>query len=75
MIPLRNVSSVTVRHLVLQVLGLTWEISFSIAIYTVLGVSILGHTILIATVVLTVARFTVATQRDEYIINLTPVFI
>ncbi len=65
--PLRHIPSVKVRHLVLQVLGLMWAVSFSIAVgsYTVLAVSILGHTVLIAAAAVTVATFTVATKRPN----------
>ena len=65
--PLRHIPSVKVRHLVLQALGLMWAVSFSIAVgsYTVLAISILGHTILIAAASVTVATFTVATKRPN----------
>ena len=62
--PLRHIPSVKVRHLVLQALGLMWAVSFSIAVgsYTVLAVSILEHTVLIAAAAVTVATFMVATK-------------
>ncbi len=64
--PLRHIPSVKMRHLVLQVLGFMWAVSFSIAVgsYTVLAVIILGHTVPIAAAV-TVATFTVATKRPN----------
>ena len=45
--PLRHIPDVKIRHLVLQILGFMWAVSFSIAIgsYTVLAASILGHLI------------------------------
>ena len=65
--PLRHIPNVKVRHLVLQALGMMWAVSFSIAVgsYTVLAVSILGHTVLIAAAAVTVATFTVATKRPN----------
>ena len=43
--PLRHIPDVKIRHLVLQILGFMWAVSFSIAIgsYTVLAASILGQ--------------------------------
>lgn len=65
--PLRHIPDVGVRHYVLQILGLMWAVSFSIAIgsYTFLAISILGHSILIAAAAITVATFTVAAKRPK----------
>ena len=65
--PLRHIPDVSVRHYVLQILGLMWAISFSIAIgsYTFLAASILGHSILIAAAAVTAATFTVAVKRPK----------
>lgn len=63
--PLRHIPDVAVRHYVLQVLGLMWAVSFSVAIgsYTFLAASILGHSVLIAAAAVTVATLTVAAKR------------
>ncbi len=65
--PLRHIPDVSVRHYVLQVLGLMWAVSFSVAIgsYTFLAASILGHSVLIAAAAVTVATFTVAANRPK----------
>ncbi len=65
--PLRHITDVGARHYVLQVLGLMWAASFSVAIgsYTFLAASILGHSVLIAAAAITVATFTVAAKRPK----------
>lgn len=65
--PLRHIPDVAVRHYVLQVLGLMWAVSFSVAIgsYTFLAASILGHAVLISAAAVTVATFTVAAKRPK----------
>ncbi|MFO8127147.1 hypothetical protein [Yoonia sp.] len=66
--PLRHIHDVGVRHYVLQVLGLMWAVSFSVAIgsYTFLAASIVGHSALIAAAAVTVATFTVAAKRPKF---------
>ena len=63
--PLRNIPDVAIRHYVLQALGLMWAVSFAIAIgsYTVLAVSVIGHTVLIAAAAITVATWTASTVK------------
>lgn len=65
--PLRHIPDVAMRHYVLQILGLMWAVSFSVAIgsYTVLAVSVLGHAVLIAAAAVTVATFAAAANRPE----------
>jgi hypothetical protein len=65
--PLRHIPDGGVRHYTLQVLGLIWAVSFSVAIgsYTFLAYSILGHAVLIAAVAVTAATFTVAAKRPK----------
>jgi hypothetical protein len=69
--PLRNIPDVAVRHYVLQALGLMWAAAFSIAIgsYTVLAISVLGHTVLIAAAAITVATLTTAAKRPQVFIR------
>lgn len=65
--PLRHIPDFGVRHLVFQMLGWMWAISFSVAIgsYTILAVSLLGHAVLIGAAAITVATYTAATKRPE----------
>jgi hypothetical protein len=65
--PLRHIPDVGIRHYILQVLGLMWAVSFSVAIesYTFLAYSILGHAVLIAAAAITAATFTVASKRRK----------
>lgn len=65
--PLRNIPDVAVRHYVLQGLGLMWALSFSLAIgsYTFLAAGIVGHTMLIGAVAITVAVLSTATAKPE----------
>jgi len=69
--PLRNIPDVAVRHYILQILGIMWAISFSLAIgsYTIFAVSVLGHVILIAAVAITVATWTAAKAKPELFPN------
>jgi hypothetical protein len=65
--PLRHIPDVNARHMVLQVLGWMWAISFAIAIgsYTVLAFSLLGHAVLIGAAAVTVATYSTATLRPK----------
>jgi hypothetical protein len=65
--PLRHIPDVNARHMVLQVLGWMWAISFAIAIgsYTFLAMSLLGHAILIGASAVTVATYSTAKIRPK----------
>ncbi|MDC0082266.1 hypothetical protein N8199_07990 [Emcibacteraceae bacterium] len=69
--PLRHIPDVGVRHYILQILGFMWAICFSAAIgsYTFMAVSIIGHTILIAAVAITVATWTAASVKPKLFIR------
>ena len=69
--PLRNIPDVAVRHYVLQALGFMWAVSFSLAIgsYTFLAASLVGHTVLIAAVAITVATLTTAARSPQVVIR------
>ena len=69
--PLRNIPDVAVRHYILQILGMVWAISFSLALgsYTIFAVSALGHVILIAAMAITVATWTAAKAKPELFPN------
>jgi hypothetical protein len=65
--PLRNIPDIAVRHYLLQALGLVWAVSFSLAIgsYTFLAASVIGHTLLIGAVAITVAVLSTAAVKPQ----------
>ena len=65
--PVRNIPDVAVRHYILQILGLMWAVAFAVAAgsYTFLVFSVLGHTVLIAAVAITVATWTTVTVSPQ----------
>jgi hypothetical protein len=69
--PLRHIPDFNTRHMVLQMLGWMWAISFSIAIgsYTFFAVSLIGHAVLIAAAAITVATYTAATKRPTLFVS------
>lgn len=69
--PLRHIPDVAMRHYVLQALGLMWAVSFAIAMgsYTVLAISVIGHTVLIAAAAITVATWTASTVKPELFVR------
>lgn len=69
--PLRDIPDVAIRHYVLQALVLMWAVSFAGAIgsYTILSVSLIGHTILIATAAITVATYTAAATKPNLFVR------
>lgn len=70
--PLRHIPDFGVRHMVFQLLGWMWAISFSVAIgsYTFLAISLVGHAILIGAVAITVATYTAAIRRPAVFLPL-----
>jgi hypothetical protein len=65
--PLRHIESLAIRHYVLQILGVMWAVSFSIAIgsYTVFAASVVGHAVLIGAAAITVATYTAAKLKPD----------
>ena len=65
--PLRHIPDFGVRHMVFQLLGWMWAISFSLAIgsYTFLAASLIGHAVLIAAAAITTATYTAAAKRPK----------
>lgn len=63
--PLRHIPDVATRHMILQILGWMWAVSFSIAIgsYTFLAISVVGHLVLIAAAAITVTTYTIAEKK------------
>jgi len=69
--PLRHIPDVTMRHYVLQALGLMWAVAFAVAAgsYTVLAFSLIGHTVLIAAAAITVTTWTAATAKPDLFVR------
>ncbi len=69
--PLRNIPDVAIRHYVLQILGLMWAVSFSLAIgsYSFLAASVVGHVILVAAAAITVATFATAAKKPDVFVR------
>jgi hypothetical protein len=65
--PLRHIPDFSVRHMVFQMLGWMWSIVFALATgsYLILGVSLLGHAILIAALAITAATYAAAMKQPE----------
>jgi len=65
--PLRHITDASMRHYVLQALGLMWALASTVAIgsYTVVAVSIVGHTVLIGAAAITVATYTAAAVKPD----------
>jgi hypothetical protein len=65
--PLRHIESPSIRHYILQILGVMWAVSFSIAIgsYTVFAASVVGHAVLIGAAAITVATYTAAKWKPS----------
>jgi hypothetical protein len=65
--PLRNIPEGNIRHMVYQVLGWMWAISFSIATgtYAFMGVNLIAHAVLIGAAALTVATYTTASLKPN----------
>ena len=66
--PLSNIPDLQVRHLVMQVLAWMWCIVFAFIVgsWTAFGVSVVGHVLLIAAIVITVGTFETAKRAPQY---------
>jgi hypothetical protein len=69
--PLRHIPHFGVRHMVFQLLGWMWALSFSLALgsYTFLAVSMVGHVMLIGALAITVATYTAAATRPQIFVS------
>ena len=69
--PLRHIPDFNVRHMVFQLLGWMWAISFSLALgsYTVLAISLVGHVVLIGAAAITVATYTAAALQPQMFVQ------
>ena len=65
--PLRHIPDLQVRHMVLQVLAWMWCVAFSLYIgsFWFMGASMLGHALLLAAIVVTVATFETAKRKPQ----------
>lgn len=65
--PLRHIPDVATRHMILQILGWMWAVSFSVAIgsYALLPASLIGHLVLIAAAAITTATYTAASIKPQ----------
>lgn len=63
--PLRHIPDVGTRHMILQILGWMWAVTFSVAIgsYALLPASLIGHAALIAAAAITAATYTAAATK------------
>ena len=70
--PLKNIDDLQTRHVVMQFLAWMWCIIFSMSLgsWTFFGISAVGHALLIAGVVVTVATFKVAQHRPNSFVQL-----
>ena len=69
--PLRHIPDLQVRHMVLQVLAWMWCVAFSLYIgsFWFMGASMLGHALLLAAIVVTVATFETAKRKPDFFIR------
>ena len=66
--PLRHIPDVSTRHMILQILGWMWAVSFSVAIgsFAMLPASLIGHAVLIAAAAITTATYTAASAKPGF---------
>ena len=69
--PLRHIPDLQVRHMVLQVLAWMWCVAFSLYIgsFWFMGASMLGHALLLAAIVVTVATFETAKRKPTFFMD------
>lgn len=70
--PLRNIPSLPVRHMLMQVLAWMWVSVFTIAsgTWAYAGANVVVHTVLITGIVLTVATFETAKRKPNALTKL-----
>lgn len=63
--PLLRIPDVATRHMILQILGWMWAVSFAVAIgsFATLPASLIGHAVLIAAAAITTATYTAASIK------------
>lgn len=65
--PLKHIKDLQARHMILQLLAWMWCIVFGISVgsWTVFGVSVVGHVLLLAAIVITVGTFETARRSPQ----------
>ena len=65
--PLKNIPSLQTRHMILQVLAVTWASSFALAYGSmwIWGFSVVAHVCILAAIVITVATFETAKRKPQ----------
>lgn len=65
--PLRHIKDRQARHMILQILAWMWCVVFGISVgsWTVFGVSVVGHVLLLAAIVITVGTFETARRSPQ----------
>ena len=63
--PLRTFPLMT-AHMLMQILAWMWSVIFSLAVgsYLVFGITVVGHTLIVAGLIITLAVFRQAEQRE-----------
>tara|TARA_Y100001978_G_scaffold197432_1_gene208284 strand:+ start:905 stop:1261 length:357 start_codon:yes stop_codon:yes gene_type:complete len=66
--PLRHIPDTNTRHMILQVLAWMWCIAFSMWVgsFYVMGISMIGHALILAAIVVTVATFETAQRNPQF---------
>ena len=66
--PLKYIPDLQVRHMVLQILAWLWCIAFSLyfASWSVFGITVVSHFVLIAAIVVTVAAFKISETTYKF---------
>jgi len=69
--PLKNIPDNNARHLILQILAWMWCIAFGLIVgsWYAVGVSLIGHFLLLGAVGITVATFETAKRKPQIFMN------
>jgi hypothetical protein len=68
--PLRHIKDIHTRHLILQLLAFMWCVSFSVMVssWWFFSISVLAHSLLIASIVVTVVIFEKASRDPNFFV-------
>lgn len=69
--PLRNIPNTAIRHMIMQILAWMWCIAFGLIVgsWYAVGVSLIGHFLLLGAVAITVATFETAKRKPQIFMN------
>ena len=69
--PLRNIPNTATRHMIMQILAWMWCIAFGLIVgsWYAVGVSLMGHFLLLGAVAITVATFETAKRKPQIFMN------